>query len=86
MCTNMESQSIMLSEISPRKTNKITNDGTHMQNLRNKSNQLRKNKRERQTKKQTLTYRKQTDGYLPRGEAGTGVDEIGEEHTYDDEH
>ena len=47
----------MLSEVSQRKT--ILHDFTRMWNLRNKTNEQRKKK---QTKKQTLTYREQTDG------------------------
>ena len=43
-----------------------------MQNLRNRTIKGEKNKRERerQTKKQTLNYRKQTGGYQKGGEWG----------------
>ena len=47
-------------------------DFTHMWNLRKKTKEQRgKKKRERQTKKQTLNYREQTDG-SQRGERKKG--------------
>ena len=55
--TQMELESIILSEVSQKKTN------THMWNLRTKTNKQRKKRKERQTKKQTLNYREQADGY-----------------------
>jgi len=52
--TWMEPESIMLNEISQRKTN--TYDFTHMWNLRNKTNNQREKKnRKRQTKNRLLT-------------------------------
>ena len=41
----------------------ISNDFTHLWNLRNKINKQREKVRERQSKKQILNYRGQTDGY-----------------------
>ena len=44
-----------------------------MQNLRNKTNEQReKREKERQTKKQTLKYSEQTDGYQRGGGWGDG--------------
>ena len=45
-----------------------------MWNLRNKTNEQREEKKEgeRQTKKQTLNYREQTDGFLRGVESGDG--------------
>ena len=58
----------------PNKTvreREIPCDVTHVWNLRNKTNEQRRDKRERkrQIKKQTLKYRGQTDGYQ-RGAGG----------------
>ena len=64
----MELESIMLSEISQRQ---IPYDFTHMWNLRNdKKTSKGDKKRERQTKKQTLNYRAQIDGYQRGGREG----------------
>ena len=59
-------ESIMLSEISQRQ---IQYDFTPMWNLRNKTSKQRRRKRVKgkQTKKQTLNYRQQTDGYQRGG-------------------
>ena len=62
--TWMVLESIMLREIRERQ---ILYDFIHMWNLRNKTNKQRKSKRKRQTKKQTLNHRKQTDGYQRGG-------------------
>ena len=51
----------------------IPYDHTYMGNLRNKTNE-QKQKRQRQTKKQTLNYREQTNWWLAEGE---GMGEIG---------
>ena len=51
-----------------------------MQNLKIQTNEQRGKKRERQTKKQTLNYREQTDGYQMRGGWVGGVTgEVGDE-------
>ena len=50
----------MLSELSLVTEREILNDFTHMWNLRKK---MRRRERERQTKKQTLNYKEQTDVY-----------------------
>ena len=47
----MDLESIMLSRIKERQ---ISYDYTHMWNLRNKTNEQKKKKKERQTKKQTI--------------------------------
>ena len=69
----MDPESIMLSKISQSEK-----DNHHMisliWNLRNKTN---KGGKKRQTKKQTLKYKVQTDVYQ-KGVGGGGVGEIGE--------
>ena len=50
---------------------------TCMQNLRNKTNEHRKD-RERETKIQTLNYGAQTDGFKRGG--GGGIEKIGDEN------
>ena len=50
---------------------------TRMWDLRNKTNKQRGQKeRERQTKKQTFNYRKQTDGYQRGGRGRKGVKNV----------
>ena len=44
-----------------------------MWNLRNKTNEQRGKKRQRQTRKQTLNYREQADGYQRGGGCGDGL-------------
>ena len=56
----MELHSIVVSEIS-QSEKETTYVFTHMWNLRNKTSEQRKKKRE--PKNQTLNYREQTDGY-----------------------
>ena len=65
--TWMDLEGIMLSEIRERQ---MLYDFTHMWNLRNKTN-----RKKIQTKKQTLNYREQTDGYQ-RGGGEKGVKEV----------
>ena len=60
----------MLSEISQSEKDKLRYDLTHMWKLRNKTNKKRGKKT--QTKKQTLHYREQTDGYQQGGGQGNG--------------
>ena len=68
----MELESIMLSEISQRKTNTV--DLTHMWNLRNKTNEQRK----KETSQKTLKNRLLTiENKLTRDEVG-GMVEINE--------
>ena len=62
--TWMELQTIMLNEVS--QSEKASIMISLMWNLRNKTNEQRE-KKERQTKKHTLHYREQTDGYQRRG-------------------
>ena len=47
-----------------------------MWNLRKKTNEQRKKERERQTKKHTLNYSQQTDGY--QNGSGWGMGKIGD--------
>ena len=58
-----------------------------MQNLKNKANEQTEKKRERQTKKQTLNYREQTDGYQLMATDGGMKQVMGiKEFTCHDEH
>ena len=78
----------MLSEISQSEKDK-NHDFTHMWNLRNKTNeQSKKREQERQTKKQTLNYREQTDSCQRGGWQGDWVKQVMgiKECTWCDEH
>ena len=59
--TWIELESIMLNEISWVRKRQMPYDFTHMWNCRNKTNKQRE--RERETRKQILNYREQTNGY-----------------------
>ena len=73
--TWMELDSIILSEISQSEKDKYHMIHVEfMWNLRNKTNEQRKKKRERQTKKQILHHGEKTDGYQRRGGWGVVVE------------
>ena len=79
----MDSREYNAKEIKSVREIQIPYDLTHMWNLRNKSNEQRK---KRQTKKQTLNYRAQTNSYQ-RGGGGEWVkQEMGMKEGTFDEH
>ena len=69
--TWMKLESIMLSEISQRRTNIWFHSYVELKN-NSKANEERGEKA-RQTEKQTLNYREQTNGYQKRGGQGDGL-------------